>query len=493
MRAAMVGILLLVFFPIFGTGTATAADAPPAGRASLQPVVHLEEHIYSYVPADNGAHPMWCLGSTCLARIGDDVFASGLETLEGVKPRNNCRWMLFRRDADGWVLEQVDPSGRTREPCPVAAFPDGRLFLSANPTLVQDPNASGGPARPEILEFAASDPKTPYRRMLPAWDGNPSFSQHSYRSFAADGRRRELILFQNVGYTHSEWAFLDRDGRWAAQGRLFWLKRPDPAKAPYGSTGFRVNYPNVLLRDREVHFCGASAVDQWERMPDVGDSHRRWGTRFRRLYYTCCKDITDGNFHDWVELANTHHTGGWLFPGDLWLAPDGTLHVLYIEHPIHEGLRDERFPDIKRVWYLKHLLVRDGRVVHRDVLFSGGEGISGERIGPMGSARFQVTPDDRLFAVYYVEGQGDQGSHMSENRILEIGADGTVGPAQILPLKHPLQQFMTATPRAGSPPSTTMDMLGFRAASPDVARVEHKYEPGHSWPLRISHAQVQLY
>ncbi|MFH1718254.1 MAG: lactonase family protein, partial [Planctomycetota bacterium] len=100
----------------------------------LRPVVEAEEQVYQYEPADNGAGPMWCHGSTCLVRIGEDVFASGIETLKSFKPLNNCRWMLFHRGdssvgspADGWRQVQVDPAGRTREPCPVAGFPDGRL------------------------------------------------------------------------------------------------------------------------------------------------------------------------------------------------------------------------------------------------------------------------------------------------------------------------------------------------------------------------------
>ncbi len=48
----------------------------------LRPVVEIEEDVYNYEPANNGAGPLWCFGSTCLARIGDLVFASGLETLK---------------------------------------------------------------------------------------------------------------------------------------------------------------------------------------------------------------------------------------------------------------------------------------------------------------------------------------------------------------------------------------------------------------------------
>ena len=75
----LVGLILLL-------GPARARAAEP-----LRPVVEVEEEVYTYRPANNGAGPLWCSGSTCLVRIGDAVFASGLETLADHKPLNNCR------------------------------------------------------------------------------------------------------------------------------------------------------------------------------------------------------------------------------------------------------------------------------------------------------------------------------------------------------------------------------------------------------------------
>src|SRR5262249_27476762 len=91
---------------------------------------------------------LWCHGSTCLVRIGKDVFASGLETIQHAKPLNNCRWVLYKRDRKGWHVQHIDEAGRTREPCPMAAFPNSELFLSVNPTLTL-PDIYSGPARPE--------------------------------------------------------------------------------------------------------------------------------------------------------------------------------------------------------------------------------------------------------------------------------------------------------------------------------------------------------
>ena len=46
--------------------------------SAVRPRVEVEEDVYRYEPANNGAGPMWCGGSTCLVRIGETVFASGL-------------------------------------------------------------------------------------------------------------------------------------------------------------------------------------------------------------------------------------------------------------------------------------------------------------------------------------------------------------------------------------------------------------------------------
>ena len=76
--------------------------------ALAQPVVEIEENVYHFEPSENGSGPLWCHGSTCLVRVGDDRFASGIETLPDVKPLNNCRWLLFQRGPDGWKQVQAE-------------------------------------------------------------------------------------------------------------------------------------------------------------------------------------------------------------------------------------------------------------------------------------------------------------------------------------------------------------------------------------------------
>jgi len=441
-----------------------ALPQPTNSSAALRPVVEMEEDLYTFEPADNGSGPMWCSGSTCLVRIGDDIFASGIETLKEAKPLNNCRWMLFQRGARGWEKMQADASGRTREPSPLAGFPDGRLFLSANPTLLTNLVTYSGPARPEILQFDSAKPKGAPEKILPVWDDAPKFSEHSYRSFAADGPNHELLLFQNIDYTHAEWAFRGQQRKWSAQGKLIW-----PWGAEYDQPQpIRVCYPNVALKNRAVHFCGVSDIQEpnskW-RAYKKQLTGRDWDYDFRRLFYTWTPDITREKFRDWIEIASHDKTGGWVSPGDLWVAPDGAAHIVWTERAIDERLREKFFPAAKQSHSLSYAIVREGKVLLRRTLLAAEEG--GAREIPS-AARIQTTPDNRLFVFYYVSGKNAAGKSVSENRVMEIRSDGPTSEQMRVPLRTPFTSYFTATVRAGSPPSKTLELLGHRAGAPNT-------------------------
>jgi hypothetical protein len=441
------------------------ATMVPQTKAAHQPIVEVEEEVYTSKPSNNGSGPLWCAGSTCLARSHDVVFASGYETLPDVQPLNNVRWTLWKRGPGGWELQRADPVGRTREPSPVAVFNDGRLLLSANPTLTAA-DQRVGPARPEVLEFKADDPRGPFKTLLPKWNGTPDFREHSYRSFAADGPGRELILFQNIGYTHAEWALLSADGRWSASGRLTW-----PWGAEYDKPQpIRVCYPTVMLRGRAIHFCGVSDIvepyTKWRQYKEKLTG-RHWDYDFRRLFYTWSDDITTGKFHDWVEIATRDKTCGWIMPCDLWLDPAGVVHLLWTDRAIDTRLRKDFFPEAKQTLALWYGRVRRGKLVSQRAIVEAVEGRSQET-APWG--RFQVTPDGRLFVVGYVDGRLADGKPLAENRLWELGTDGSLGPAYRLPMKYPLSRYFTATVRGGSAPSTTLDLLGTTSAAPAVIR-----------------------
>lgn len=425
--------------------------------APLEPKVEAEEDVYQFESADNGSGPMWCHGSTCLARSGENLFASGLEVLRDAKPLNNCRWLLFSRGPGGWKRVPTADTGRTREPSPLAAFADGRLILSANPTLLTNRTTYSGPAQPELLQFSAADPAIPFRRLTPGWEGHPAFTEHSYRSLAADGPAGELILLQNIDYTHAEWSFFGRDGQWSARGKLPW-----PAES---GKPIRVCYPNVAIQNRAVHFCGVSDIvepnTEWRAFKKQLTG-QQWDYAFRRLFYTWSTDIARDKFRDWVELANFDRTAGSITPGDLWVAPDGAVHILWTERALDERLREKFFPGEKQRHALKHAVLRDGKVLATQTVLEAAEGGAAEIPG---RGRFQVTPENRLFAVFYVGGRTASGQGVSENRAVELLADGSLGTPARIPLKSPMNDFYTATVRAGSPPSRSCEMFGPRSGS----------------------------
>jgi hypothetical protein len=201
---------------------------------------------------------------------------------------------------------------------------------------------------------------------------------------------------------------------------------------------------------------------------------QQWDYDFRRLFYTWTRDITTEPFAEWVEIASRDKTAGWVSPGDLWLAPNNDVHLLWSERALDERLREKFFPEAKQSHALNYALVRDGKVVRRRTLMESTD----DKPGIVGSAgRFHSTPGNRLFVVYYASGMDAGGGSVAENRIVEILPDGAVGAPVRLPLTKPFTSYFTATVRAGSPPSQTLEMLGLRKGAGNA----------------ISYARVQLF
>lgn len=486
-------------------------------RQELKTTVKAEDKVFSDTYSDNGSSPMWCKGNTCIVRLEDKVFASAMERLPGFEPLNDCRWALMQRTEEGWRKQQADETGRQREPCPIGALPGNRLILSSNPTLLNPRETGGGPARPELLIFDAAAPKTPGQRLLPEWRGEPAFNQHSYRTLTVDGVNGEAMLFQNVGYTHSEWALLEKDGQWRT-GQLQWPAYKESDLAPFGAKRVRVCYPTAALHDRTVHYCGTCSYDNWDRVRKVEDlglgsdlyspdqpgiKGRQLGNRSRRLLYTWTEKVGENPFHEWLEIDNTFNDGGWLSASDMYLSDDGTVHLLWYRAPMLRSLRDQRYPDIRRIFRIEYATLRKGEILNRQTLLTADgddrilpTDVSRQEVStihkntaikgaPHTDPRFHITPDGRLFVVYYVSGRYDDGEPCSENRIVQLFNDGTTSKSATIPLTHPLTQFFTATPRAGCAPSWNLDMLGYRCSDFNSSNSKAK-------KATVSYAQVMI-
>ena len=426
------------------------------GQSTPKPAVEAEETVYEYTSPNNGSGPLWCFGSTCIVRRGDDVFVSGQETLKEFQPLNNTRWRLFKRTDQGWQLVLADEKDRQREPCPLGVFGDGRLLLSTNPTLTAT-NAHGGPANPHVLQFSIADLKAPPVPLQPVWSKNPGFVEHSYRGLGVDGRNHELVVLINHGYEEQYWALLDGRGQWANRGVIHYPVRGC--------------YENAALVNGACHVLAVGdimePVEAWRKWKFEKSGGRHWDYVFRRLFYVWTPAIATTRFSEPLELDNVDKTAGHLMNLDLWIDRDGAAYVLYQKISVHNpAMRDKFLPGVPITTSLEHCVVRGNKVVSRQTLAIGGEGAGGEIPG---WGRFHATGDGRLFVFYYCGGKDAKGKALDENRLMEILPGGGHTEPVKVGLKNPFTSFMTATVRGGSQPSNILDVLGTCNGKPGTA------------------------
>lgn len=422
----------------------------------LEVAVEVEEVICEYQPADNGAGPLWCHGSTVVARHGDQVYVAALETIPDQEPLNNCRWLLFRRLESGWQRVHGDTTGRTREPSPVAVLGSGDLLVSANPTLTE-PDQHNGPAEPTVFRFDTADPTAAPRRELPLWEGEPPFSEHSYRTVTADGPAGEVLYMQNVGYEVAHMSLLTTDGTWQGVGQIRWpwggeYAEPQP---------LRLCYPNVIMRDRAVHFFGVGDIvepeAEWKQAKHA-ITGRDWDYVFRRLFYASTPDVSRQPFGEWVEIANYDSTAGATRNCDIWLGADSTSHLLWRSTNADERLRDRFFPGVEIRHSLEYAVVRDGAVAERQTLARLSE--EEEGLVPQ-AARFHVTSRGTLLvlAQFSPRPAPSEGSRV----VYRLAKTTSGGPQDWVdvPFEQPMGgTFLTNTVRGGSAPSDVIDVVG---------------------------------
>ena len=428
MRALTLSLALTLALGILGSVEA---------RAGVR--VEVEEEVYTFTPPNNGSGPLWSAGCTQIARMGDDVYISEMETGEGVPRLCNTRWRLLRRAADGWECVAQPDGYRQREPCPLAVLPGGPLFLNVNDST-QPPGTEYGPCEPALIAFPFGGPEAAQRRLAPDWGTPPPYyTDHSYRGFAADPARRQLLMLNIDAKTSVQHAcLLSEDGKTLANASV--------------SFPIRACYPQATLRDGAAYVFAVGdivePVKEW-REYKFEQTKQTWDYVFRILYFTWTPGGVSSGFSAPVEIANVDATAGNVRNQDLWISPEGASFLLYTEQEVASPLlRDRFFPGKSVASSLKLAVVKDGEVVSRRTLLAGGPATEA------GCARFHAAPDGSLYAVLYVGG-ADAG-----NKLMQILPELENPPLLPIPLKSPMGAFCLAGVRAGNAPSSLVDMHG---------------------------------
>lgn len=417
-------------------------------------VVEAEEVVTKYTPANNGAGPLWCYGSTVIARLGNDVYLSVIETGKDVPLLCNTRWQLWHRSAEGWKIAQNEKEYRQREPCPVGIFQKGPVFLSVNPSI-EPPGVKYGRCRPLVLEFNPKALADSAKTHEPAWADGTYFTDHSYRGFAADGANGELLLLNINAKTSEQFvSYCDSDGKWRQKGKI---------KFPIRSC-----YPQVALRNRAAAVMAigdiVEPVEEWRKLK-FEKLKRQWDYVFRRLFYTYTEDIRSRNFSAPVEIDTVEKTAGHIQNLDLYIDETGATHLLYLKRPHqYSFIRDKYFPGQPMTAHLEYVVIKNGKVISKKTLAGTPQGSKG--LEPS-YGRFHIGSNGALWVIA-AGTMINRAERSFGNYIGRIFPDQSGPKFTRIDLKHPFRTFFTNTPRGGSKPSDFIDLFGIADDNPNL-------------------------
>lgn len=431
----MKNIAWLILTPFLaGALPAYAQTAPPLPV----PTVISESEVFTLTPPNNGSGPLWSFGCTQVARLGEQVFVSAMETGPDAPLLCNTRWRLLRLEGAEWKPVAQDGPYRQREPCPIAVMPPNQIVLNVNDSL-ELPGIKYGRALPLLRVFTLTDAGAESRVVQPDWTGAPYFTDHSYRGFAADpGRGRVFMLNIDAKTSVQNACLLSMDGETLAGGTI--------------TFPIRSCYPQAALVDFAAHVLAigdiVEPVEAW-RQYKFEQTQQAWDYVFRRLFYTSTADLRSAPFAAPLEIDSVDGTAGAITNQDLWIGPDGEAWILYTRCEVQNALmRDKFFPDKSILPALCLARVRDGAISRKDVLVPENPEAS------VSQAKFHVTPEGALYVALHVTGVN------GGVKLLRLLPDDASRTLTAIPLAHPLGAFCLAGVRAGNAPSTMIDLFG---------------------------------
>lgn len=411
---------------------------------SMGPEVEVEEVITHHVPANNGAGPLWCYGSPAIIRNGESVYLSIPETDPAMERLCNTRWQLYFRNDDGWKAVRHGDYHDEREPCPLVMLPGGKLGMSVNPLLDPQSEDRSGPCLPHLLEFETADLSAPPAERMPEWDKDySSFCEHSYRGVGLDAAN-DLVLMLNIdGHEGYAWSLMASGGTWLRSGHF--------------SFPIRACYPQVGMHKGSAHIMAVGDIletnEEWRDFKRE-QTGRDWDYDFRRLFYTWTPDIRTEEFQAPIEIDSFEETAGYIRNLDMWIDPDGAVHLLYASRNIwHDFMRDEFFPKEPFVSRLEYRVLNDGVIVTgRTLAVHTKDELNPDDTGPYFTAgAFHVASDGTLRVIFTPKDAGMW--------LMQVAPESNDPPSYI-DIKKPLLSFAAPANRNGSTAGDHIDLYG---------------------------------
>jgi len=422
--------------------------------SAVRPVVEIEQRVTNFEYAGNGSGPAWGGGLPIIIRQDGDVYIAVASANKDVPPLCNTQWQIWHHTEKGWKLVQHENGFRQREPCPLAVFHDGPIFLSVNPSL-EPPGVYYGRCKPMVLEFNPSDWTSSPKVQEPAWANGAYFNDHSYRGFCADGPKGELFLININAETKEQFAtYRDSKGKWHEKGKI---KYPE-----------RNCYLQLFLRNSSAHIFSVS---------DIREPNKKWAEAkglanwvFRNVYYAYTPDIKSKDFITPVKIDSVDDTAGSMFPLDIYVDDSNAVHLLYMKSPYKDSkVRREFFPDKKPSTSIEYININDGKITSRLTLIKKISHTHGDLYG-----RFHVNGKRQLYVITSINKDKTTNSKIRGNYIAQIYPGMTKPEFVSIETEYPFGKFFTNTIRGGSKPSDIIDIMFTRGREIRYARIHLK-------------------
>lgn len=438
------------------------AALPGAAADRLQVTVAVDEVATTHGDFGHAMYALWNHGSTSIVRLGDTVVASGIARLPDREPLNNVVCLLGTRKGGGaWQWAPMDVSGPTREPCPLGLIAGEDKVVVTTSRVTDFDTRFYAAVEPAVVTYRLDEGRAERDATVEPWsprDDVGLFWDHSRRSVAVDPDAARVFMMVNAGpsHSHAEWMVHDFDKGSTVKGKVEWPK----LKLPKGQAAV-LAYAQSALRGQGGHLFAVLDVPEpvkaWNTFKTRGDP-KAWDYVFRRLYYSWTPRISAEPFGDWVEVANVEGTAGEIRAGDLSVEADGTVHLVWTEYQTWPpALKDTFFPDLEQVYRLQYAKISKGEVVSRRTLLASRENDKGN-VGAPTTARFHRLADGRLVVIYSLLARPPRWA--TTNSLMVLGEDGAPGQIIDLALSRPMISFFTASERAGSSPSDSIDLFG---------------------------------